>query len=242
MARELAAVADGSVISLVAVNLLAIAIVRLYGMSIRDLMVVYWLQSVIIGIGHAIRMLCLKDYSKVGYNDRYGHPLSTSHLTKVNFALQFAFMWGFVHLIVFFLIALNMDKRFGEELAVLSIPPLGELLACGLAFAADQVYSTARKIKLDRQGRPRVVAMVTAPFVRVLPIHATLLVGFPFLVGGGEFASDGGAFWWLFVGLKTVADVVMHVRDERAIQEALVQKREVDAHRARVHDSDPAGR
>jgi hypothetical protein len=225
MARALFAAADGSAMSLVVANVLALAIARLYGMSLRDLMFVYWLQSVIIGAAHAVRMLCLKDYSKVGYNDRYGRPLDTTGLGKVNFAIQFIVVYGFVHLIFLLFIAFQPGKHGGPEW---NVPPLGELLVCGLTFAADQVYSTARKIKLDRQGRPRVPAMMSAPFVRILPMHATILLG------GLSFGREVGALWWLFAGLKSVADVLMHVRDERAIQEALIEKRMMDEALARL--------
>jgi len=57
--------------------------------------------------------------------------------------------------------------------------------------------------------------MMSAPLVRILPMHATILVG------GLSFSAASAVPWWLFVGLKIVADVAMHVREERSIQEAL---------------------
>ena len=213
---------EGSVISLVLANLVAITIARYYDMSLHDLIFVYWLQGVIMGVAHAVRMLCLKDYSKAGYVDKYGRPIDTSGLGKVNFALQFVFAYGFIHAIVFAFVAVDIEKQG------LSVPPLGELFACGLVFAADQLYSTAKKITLDRQGRPHIGGMMGAPFVRIFPMYVTILVG------GLSFGRDVGALWWLFAGLKTIVDVVMHVRERRSIQDAIVAKREMDEALARL--------
>ena len=211
--RALAAVAvsDGSTISLVIANLLAIAIAYWYGMSLRELMFVFWLQSVIIGVSQTVRILCLKDFSKAGFKGRYGAPLDKTGPGKINFALQFVIVYGFPHVILLLFITFVTTPYPAES----RVPPLRELLLCGLTFAVHQVYSTARKIKLDRQGVPHVHTMMGAPLVRILPMHATILVG------GLSFSETSAVPWWLFVGLKTVADVAMHVREERSIQEAL---------------------
>src|SRR5262249_32312751 len=63
--REVAAdsASDRSVYSLIAANLFAIGVGVATGMSLRDLMLVYWAQSVAIGIAYFIRILALDRFT-----------------------------------------------------------------------------------------------------------------------------------------------------------------------------------
>jgi len=208
--RALAGVAasDRSTWSLVAANLLAIAIARLFGMTLRDLMLVFWLQSVIIGLSYFVRMLCLKDFSTDGFTTSGGEVPETTG-GKVFTAMFFAFHYGFFHA-VYLVFLLGGMPQFGRAPAP---PPLGGLVLCGLVFAVHQVFSTAKKIVLERAGRPNLGKLMFTPYVRIFPMHLTIIFG--------AMLGPGLGSWLLFVGLKTAADVAMHVKEQHMTEESL---------------------
>ena len=208
--RALAGVAadDRSTWSLVAANLLAIAIARLFGMTLRDLMLVYWLQSVIIGAAYFIRMLCLKNFSTEGFK-RGDSEVPETSAGKLFTAMFFAVHYGFFHFV--YLVFLAGD--FPGHAAAPAASPLAGLFLCGLVFALHQIFSTAKKIALDRQRCPNLGTLMFTPYLRILPMHLTIIFGG--MLGAGTLS------WLLFVGLKTIADVVMHVTEQHLTEKSL---------------------
>ena len=208
--RALAGVAvdDRSTWSLIGANLLAIVIALLFGMTLRDLMLVYWLQSVIIGLSYFVRMLALRDFSTAGFRSG-GREVPETTGGKVSTALFFAFHYGFFHF-VYFMFLVAGPAHAGDAPAA---HPLAGLLLCGLAFAGHQAYSTAKKIALEREARPNLGTMMFTPYVRILPMHLTIIFG--------GILGPSTASWLLFVGLKTIADVVMHVIEQHLTRKSL---------------------
>ena len=208
--RALAGVAadDRSTWSLIAANLLAIAIARLFGMTLRDLMLVYWLQSVIIGLSYFVRMLCLKDFSTKGFK-RGDSEVPETTGGKVFTAMFFAFHYGFFHFVYLTFLAFDPPRHGAAPAA----HPLAGLFLCGLTFAVHQIYSTTKKIALDRQGCPNLGTLMFTPYLRIVPMHLTIIFG-------GMLGPDAVS-WLLFVGLKTAADVMMHVIEQHLTEKSL---------------------
>jgi hypothetical protein len=77
------------------------------------------------------------------------------------------------------------------------------LLLGVIAFAANHGYSFLEHRKRDALDRPGLAAIVIFPYVRIVPMHLTLIVA---------MAVDSPSTWvlLLFLSLKTVADVLMH--------------------------------
>jgi hypothetical protein len=111
--REMAAEArqDSSVFVLIAANLVALAIAWKTGMSLRELMLVYWIQSVIIGICSAIRILSLERFSteNLRFNDQ---PVEEEPASKWRVAGFFVLHYGFFHL--GYLMFLSFDRGQGS--------------------------------------------------------------------------------------------------------------------------------
>jgi hypothetical protein len=55
-------------------------------------------------------------------------------------------------------------------------------------------------VAADLGRRPRLGTLMMVPYARVIPMHLTIILAF----------ALGGGMVWLFVLLKTAADVVMH--------------------------------
>jgi hypothetical protein len=201
VSREMVAdsASDWSVLTLIAANVLAGIAAVVFRMDLRDLMLVYWLQSVIIGASFFARMLSLKGFSTGGlrFNDQ---PVPETRAGKVKTAVFFLLHYGIFH--VGYLAFMLIDTKSPGGL--IEVPVIG-LLLCGLVFAANHGYSLVHNIRLDRAGRPNLGVMMFLPYARIVPMHFVILAG-DRVVGPGA-----GLLLLLFVGLKTLADVVMHV-------------------------------
>jgi hypothetical protein len=184
---------DGSVWSLVAVNLFALCIARWQGWSTVSLMIVYWAQSVIIGVANVFRILALDRFSTENFkiNDK---PVDPTPATKRNVAGFFALHYGFFHLI--YLLFLLADAR-GERLFT------AWFWACTAAFALNHLWSYRYNRDVDRQGTSNIGILMFTPYLRIVPMHLTILLG-------GALPARGASLW-LFGGLKTLADALMHV-------------------------------
>ena len=193
--REIAAEAraDSSVYMLIAANVVALAISLWTHMSLRELMVVYWIQSVIIGIAAAARILSLERFTTGGItmNDR---PVPEKPSSKALVAGFFAMHYGGFHAVYLVFLAAAPGEQSGGSL-------LGYVL-CSAVFSVNHGYSLAQNVKRDALGRPNIGALMILPYARIIPMHLTI-------VFGGLFFGGLWAFF-LFGLLKIAADVGMH--------------------------------
>jgi hypothetical protein len=201
VSRELVAQArsDSSVLVLVAANLVALAIAYGTGMSLRSLMLIYWIQSVIIGVCTVVRILSLSSFTTDNFKVN-GQPVEATAGTKRQTAIFFALHFGVFHLV--YLVFVAFASRASELGS-----PLG-YAACTLIFAANHGYSLRHNLRRDAQGRPNIGTLMFLPYARIVPMHATILLG-------GAFV--GTAAFFLFGLLKTLADVAMHVVEHRVL-------------------------
>jgi hypothetical protein len=189
---------DGSAWSLLGANLLSLSVAVYQGWTLVDLMLVYWLQSVIIGASYVARILALDKFSTENFkiNDRAVAP---TRETKIRTACFFAVHYGFFH-VVYLVFVLSESS-----LAAIADP---QLWICALAFAGNHVYSYRYNRDADRRGTPNIGTLMFTPYLRILPMHLTIVFG---LMSSSVF---GLAF---FGTLKTAADVVMHAVEHRML-------------------------
>ena len=190
---------DGSVWSLVATNAIALGIAGYQGWSTASLMLVYWAQSLVIGAANVFRILALDRFSTENFkiNDR---PVDPTPATKWRVAAFFAVHYGFFHLVYFLFLA---DSRG----APLFTP---WLWACTAAFAVNHFWSYRYNRDLDRQGTPNIGTLMFTPYLRIVPMHLTIIFG--------GLLVHTGAGLLLFGALKTAADVAMHVVEHAQIK------------------------
>lgn len=202
--REMAvrAGSDHSLAALLAANVLALGIAVYTGMSVRDLMLVYWIQSVIIGVANVIRILKLHRFDTEGLKMN-GRPVAETASGKYMVAGFFAMHYGFFHLVYFAFIA--APSRTGGHL---SSPVLYVLL--GLVFAVTHFFSLRHNLESDAAGRPNIGTLMFMPYLRVVPMHLSILFGLGFLRGGT------GALI-LFGVLKTIFDALMHTAQHHVL-------------------------
>lgn len=182
---------DESLLGLGGANAVALAIAAYTSMTLSEVMLVYWIQSVIIGAGNVIRIVSLHRYTKaiVGKNP----PVEPMPIFRFGYAAFFALHYGFFHLAYFSFIA----SKGG-------IGPLGPYVGCGLAFLASHAFSLRRNLARDAAGCPSIGILAFMPYARILPMHLVIISG---VAASGATGTSGVL---VFGALKTAADMLMH--------------------------------
>ena len=201
---------DGSVWSLVAANVLSLIVAYYQDWSTVSLMALYWGQSVIIGLANVLRMLALDRFSTENFTMN-GQRVEPTTGTKIQVAFFFAIHYGFFHLVyLFFLVAFMVDS--GSP-GVITEGNLFDpwFLVCVVAFALNHFWSYRYNRDVDRQGTPNIGTLMFTPYLRIVPMHLTIIFG-------GMFMNTGASLL-LFGALKTLSDVGMH-----AVEHAQLKK------------------
>jgi hypothetical protein len=189
--------ADRSVVVLVLSNLVTIAMALALEWDIRDVMWIYWGQSVIIGLFNWRRILGLKKFSTENF--KIGNrPAEATPQTQREVARFFLLHYGFFHFVyLIFLLALATP--------VSGTPFLGIAL-CTLAFLIGHGFSYRYYRQRDRERTPNIGCIMFLPYGRIVPMHFTIIFG-------GFVGAESGGSLLLFLGLKALADVVMHMME-----------------------------
>jgi hypothetical protein len=194
--------ADSSLWSLVAANALVLALALYQHWSFGSLLLLYWAQSVVIGVANVFRILGLERFSTEGYTVN-GRPVEATPETQRRTALFFAVHYGLFHA-VYLAFIIGLLRR--QPLWTWTIA-LGTAL-----FVLNHVWSYRRNRDLDRQGKPNIGALMFFPYIRIVPMHAIILSGALFAPTAFGIA--------LFAVLKTAADVAMQVVEHRLLRKA----------------------
>ena len=202
-APELPLPADRQAIGwLIAANAFTLMLALAQDWPLALLLWPYWLQSVLIGAYSVRRILGLRQFSTEGFliNRRAVEP---TEQTKCTTALFFTLHYGVFHAVyALFLVRLQMPAHEWLWVGV-----------AGLAFLLNHGHSFRRYREADRQGRPNIGTLMFLPYLRVLPMHLTMMIG--------TTALDGSAGALLLFGaLKTAADCAMHVAEHRILAAA----------------------
>jgi len=187
---------DGSVLGILAVNLVVLALAVQQKWHLPTLMLLYLGQSAVIGIFHVARILSLERFSTENFTMR-GNPVEPTPRTKRSVAMAFSAHYIFLHGLYFiflqfrFLQALPFDRWFW---------------LCTLAFALSHLWTYRDNREIDRRSSPSIGPLAFTPYLRIVPMHLVILFGA--LLGEGASVV-------LFGVLKTLADVGMHLLEHR---------------------------
>jgi hypothetical protein len=185
---------DSSTVSLIVTNLVTIAFAIAQKWDLREIMWVYWSQSVIIGFFNVLRILNLKQFRADGMkiNDK---PVTATPAAQRLVAGFFALHYGFFHFVyMIFLIARGFPSSG-------SLPAIG---LCIAAFFVNHAFSYWHNREQDELRKPHLGLIMIFPYARIIPMHLTIIIGSAF----GETSVLQVIF---FLVLKTVADVIMHM-------------------------------
>jgi hypothetical protein len=108
-------------------------------------------------------------------------------------ALFFAAHYGLFHFVYLVFLVGNPEQPAPLDAA---------FWMCAAAFAVNHMWSYRYHRDMDRRGTPNIGTLMFTPYLRILPMHLTILFG--------AWLSGGAGALLLFGALKTIADVTMH--------------------------------
>lgn len=189
---------DGSVLLLIVTNVAVVVLALFLQWRLVDMMMVYGIQSLVIGASYFARILSLEKFSTENFKMN-GRTVEPTTETKVKTAIFFAFHFGFFHLGYF---TFMFSGEYGE-------PEFGiDLAICALAFVVNHAFSYRYHRERDRAGSPNIGTLMFTPYVRIIPMHLTIMIG----------SLLSGALGVLVFGvLKSIADAALHQVEHKMI-------------------------
>jgi hypothetical protein len=207
---------DRFTLTLLVANLVTICAAMVEHWRILDVMLVYWGQSVMIGFFNVIRILELKALSPAGGRGPTREATTLGmRLFTVFMALFFACHYGGFHAVYLaFLVGFMSESKAGP-----SRVDLVPTLVCLAVFLAQQWSLFRHRLECEPKERSSFARIFFFPYARILPMHLTILLGASFLAMGRNAGHDGrvksACLLLFFLGLKTVADSIMHLMEHR---------------------------
>lgn len=193
-------IVDGSAWALVGANVLTLALAWYHDWVAAQLMLIFWVQSTLIGCSYLARILSLERFSTEGMlvNDQ---PVAATPQTRAKVAAFFAVHYGGAHvtyllfLVVVFHVETVIDPWLGVSVFV---------------YTLNHLFSFEYNRALDRQGEPNIGKLMATPYIRILPMHLTIILGA--MIAGSPYVL------LLFGLLKTIADVAMHAVEHQLLR------------------------
>jgi hypothetical protein len=214
---------DDALKGILITNAITLAAALWQDWSVLQLMWPFWMQSLIIGWYSRQRILKLTRFCTKGLriNNQAVDPTPQTQRWVANF---FALHFGFFHLIYFvFLMAFtatsdphgfievtNETTRQVSQVHIGRVHPFDFLIYVALAvgFWHSHRSSHEEHVQADLGNTPSLGTLMFLPYARIVPMHLTIILG---------VALGSGAVW-IFILLKTLADVVMHKVEHRVLQ------------------------
>lgn len=198
---------------ILASNLLAIAVAWVQDWALLTLLWPYFFQNLIIG-GYSYRRLrALRSFSAEGLRIN-GQAVDATPETRKRVANFFLLHYGGFHVVyLIFLISFMATTATDAGVnAAASNQPAGPWILLLIAgFWLSHGFSHREHAAADLARKPNIGTLMFMPYLRVVPMHLTI-IGFMSL-------GDGGGLL-LFGGLKTLADVGMHRLEHGWLQQA----------------------
>ena len=190
---------ERSALVLILSNILTIIIALWQKWNISNVMWIYWGQSIIIGYYNWKRIRSLKQFSTENFqmNDKYVAPTKETQRQVASF---FVMHYGLFHLAYFvFLYKERIDLGRSDIIGI---------IICIILFGFNHRFSFKQNLESDLSRKPNIGTIMFFPYARILPMHLTI-------VTGNHFAKNTSGSLILFLGLKSLADLIMHLIEHR---------------------------
>lgn len=195
-----------STLSLIFSNVLVIFFAIIDNLSALDVLWIYWFQSVIIGLFNFVKILTLKDFSTEGFRQGNKQVLPTKG-AKLSTAIFFLFHYGFFHFVY-----ATFLGGFSNFLTVTSTESGNSYLFYAAAtFFVSYLIEFINSRNDESDELPNLGYLMFAPYVRIIPMHLTIIFGGFISVAGSILSANTNlAIIVLFTGIKTFVDLITH--------------------------------
>ena len=177
---------------LIAINAYLIIYYTEHPDSINEIILLFWIQSVLIGVFNFLDMLTLKNFAagnvKMNNKPVLSDPANRAGCMACFFAVHYG-VFHFAYLI--FLFTLIDIKNIDWQFVQISF---FAMLAASIAnFVQNKIRNKTQDVNIS--------AMFFMPYARIVPMHLVILAP--------KFLNISAPL--LFLTLKTFADVIMHL-------------------------------
>ena len=198
-------------IGLVTANLAALGTALWFAWPPSALLWPYLLQSLVIG-GFAVwRMLTAPRICTKGLKSN-GQPVPATRAGRISTATFFTIHYGLFHAFYVGFVAGSGGWPAGMD--------LWATLALVATFAWGHANSYRRNRRVEDEVPLNLGTAMFLPYLRVIPMHLTIIFGGVVLGGGGTWAL------LLFTLLKTASDVAMHYAEHAILRREGVPQRQ----------------
>lgn len=188
-------VQDRSVLFLLLSNLLTIVLALVQQWDVSSLLWIYWGQNLVIGYFNIHRIMDLDEFSTSGFKMN-NKPVKPTRETQRQVAWFFAMHYGIFHLVYF--VFLVKDSGLDSSISLFGV------MVCIFAFYLNHGFSYRYNREREAGRIPNIGNIMFFPYLRVVPMHLMVILG-------GVLHGSGTFYLLVFMLLKTVADVAMHV-------------------------------
>lgn len=176
------------------------------GIGILEILWIYWIQSVIIGVFNFIKILSLKEFSTEGFTQGNKQVPETT-AAKISTAFFFLFHYGFFHLVYAIFLSTGLNMLSGSNI---HNSKSTYLIYAALIFLLNYIIEFIYYLR-ERELKPDLGKMMFAPYTRIIPMHITIIFAGFVGIGGMFFSIESGLTVIIFFTLlKTLVDVISH--------------------------------
>jgi hypothetical protein len=179
-------------------------------LSAVEVLWIYWIQSVIIGVFNFIRIITLKEFTTIGLRRSAGGELPATNAAKISTAIFFLIHYGFFH----FVYAMFLGGFSGITRTSSSGSQANYLLFTSLIFFISYLVEYIQSARTQTEEIPNLGAVMFAPYFRIIPMHMTIIFGgFLSMIGAIISMNIDLAIIVLFVGIKTYVELITSAVD-----------------------------
>jgi hypothetical protein len=191
-------------------NVIVIFFAIVDNLSAVEVLWIYWIQSVIIGIFNFIKIISLKEFSTAGFRRGAGGELPPTKAAKISTAIFFLIHYGFFH----FVYAMFLGGFSGITRTNTSTSQSDYLIFTSLIFFISYLIEYIQSYRNKPEEIPNLGAVMFAPYFRIIPMHMTIIFGgFLSMIGAIISMNIDLAIIVLFVGIKTYVELITSAVD-----------------------------
>jgi len=178
-------------------------------LSAVEVLWIYWIQSVIIGLFNFIRIITLKEFTTTGFR-RSGNELPPTNAAKISTAIFFLIHYGFFH----FVYAIILGGFSGITGSNTSNSQSNYLLITSFIFFISYLIEYIQSTRTQPEIIANLGVLMFAPYFRIIPMHFTIIFGGFVSVLGSLISMKLDLFIIvLFVGIKTFIETITNAVD-----------------------------
>jgi hypothetical protein len=190
-------------------NFVVILFAIVDNLSAIEVLWIYWIQSVIIGVFNFVKIISLKEFSTKDFR-RGGKELQPTSAVKISTGIFFLFHYGFFHFVyAMFLGGFSVMSKESTSATVYNY-----LWFTSLVFFISYLIEYIQSLRNSSEEIPNLGALMFAPYLRIIPMHLTIILGgFLGMIGSLLNIDINISIIVLFVGIKTFVDLITHTVD-----------------------------